>query len=367
MIVHDPSRNVDLTVPGNYDWELLLSPKVCEFMRNVSDKSVIEASGYTVIPAKKSRVGYWYTKEDLQDIREIHAVRLTQLFCNQTYFPIKPGEALAYPIPLYAGGQHVRNLFILMSDSRIVAEFQEVYDTSSVEQLSEILKTPLTQSDDDSASIDTLYWIMDARNGDLAFPDTVKTYSGDLLEKVLKNSHKKNHLFTTAEIAEQAAQKRKSFVFWGVALAVMLATVMATNVYKTREREKMAALLKKEQGLQTELELLNREERIYDVLAYAMKNQPNYSEVLSRIYSGSNILIHRTIEVKLLTVGTHVTVDYVLHGTSFIRMADVRPVLKKELESYGVVVDGEPAIIPNSKVVPEVIVNGHFNLVKQSS
>jgi hypothetical protein len=363
VFVYDRITKTKLAVPGNYEWDLLLDPAEVKFMANVSDTSVITANGWTVLPLKKKRVGYWYAEKDLSENSDAHAVRLVPAFCDQSLVQIRDGEAIAYPIPLYSGGVWVKTLFVLVSSDFVTAEFHETHSLEDTASLTEVLFSALAH---EGSTVETLSWVQDERNHIVPFPDNVKTYAGDMLEKLLKNVSIKLHVLTENEQLELTLKKRKNMIAAGVGVLVMFLILVASNVIKSREKAKEAQLLLKEQGFQTALALQSREEQVYDLLAHAMNKQPNYAYAINKLYSGTNTLIHRTIVLKLKSKGKKVSLFYVVKGTTFVRLADIRPELKRDMANVGVEMDGSPVIIPERNLVPQVLVSGHFDLAEEN-
>ena len=363
MFIYDRVSKTKLGVPGKFDWDLLLEPVVAKFMANVSDTSVIVGNNWNVLPTRKKRVGYWYTQEDLSDTVTDHGVRLVPAFCDQTLVHSSDTEALAYPIPLFSSGEWVKTLFVLISGDCVTAEFHDVHTTEELVSLSDVLLSSLTQ---EGAGVNSLTWIQDERNHMVPSPEDSKTYNGDMLEYLLKNISQKLHVFTENEKVQESIKKKQTVLKIGMLVVLLFILLIGSNVFKEKEREKKADLLKRQQGLQTALLLQSREEQVYDLLAHAMKKQPDYSAILNRLYSGTTTLTHKNIVLKLKTVGKNVYVKYMVEGLTFVKLADIRPELKKDMAGVGVAIDGAPVIIPKQNMIPEILVSGHFKLVENN-
>ena len=358
MILKEPRLSaVPFDVPGKYDWDLSLFPRSVTFTPNVEDATVLSVQGEEVFPVKKSRVGFWHAPESTDvEPGDLHTVRFLPGFCESRITPTND-DVHVYPIPLYQGGIYVATLFIVVSGSKVALVMHDTYEASDVGVLSEQLRSEV------DATGGTLLWVRDERNSSVCvFPESTLDFSADILLQVLGKLPKYYHIDTESERRAALLRRRNLFIYLGVLSAVVISAVFALDRVKDTNARKIAALEAREQSLTQSLAIQQREGLAVDLLRTTLTNQPDWSDVISRLYAGTTALSGRTVVAHLDILKGKSRLHYVVSGNAFEKITDVRPLIQDKFLKLGLAISEPPVVIPGSDLVPHVLVSGVMTL-----
>lgn len=363
MLLKDPRSGIEYYVPGKFDWELSTNPTQVEFTPNVEDETIISYKGQEIFHIRKKRVGFWHSSsaddEDVESIEPgpLHIVRFLPGFCESDISPSEPEGLHVYPIPLYLNEKWVETLFVLISENKVSLFFHETYDSDDISVLSEQF---LTRNKIIGGHV---LWIQDERNGGVCpFPDNVLDKQGDILHKILTRLPKELHVLTEEEKRIAIVRRKKAMMAVIFILGAMIAMSMVASFIKNKNEERLRTLQEKAQGLRAAMAVQEREDQAFDILSATMHDQPDWANLMSRLYGATTPLIHRTMVLRLLVLKDHTKVHYVVSGDAFEKITDVRPSLLKKMHEVGLPVFGEPTMIPGSDLIPHIVVSGEGQL-----
>lgn len=342
MRYKDSDSNIVYDIPGAFDWEILLDPAELRFMVNADGASVPESEGYTVYRDKKrgfgkkkaSVLGVWYTEKDPTTPKSLmHQLRLLPAVRHSYLIPTDDTRATVYPIPLYQNGSAVATLVLFASRNII---FTTVHGLIASDDLPVLLEQFLTEVRSKDPSVEALQWFQDTRNSTyVAFPAATETYDSDILAQILRLADPSEHILTADEHHQKILRRKKLLQAAAVSALFIVGLSWVGGYIKRTEQHKLLELESRDQTLQRTLLIKKSQEARLQVLTVALHRQPDYALTLLRLYAGTFGLTKRHIHMALSVNSGAPKLVYSIQGLSFVRLQDMRPELKKDLQVNG--------------------------------